>query len=342
MGSIGTTPDREVASIFNSAIASWAIGTAWEVGILDKLRESRRLHATSYAKKNDLDIASTEGLVTSLVVVDILKRDGDEIVPGRLFEETYRTKSLFHWLSLGSGALFSRMQYVVRNENRHGDYYTRDSAAIAYACRDINTQHFEPAFFKALDGVSYDVHRVVDLGCGSGGRLMQILDRFPQATGIGIDLAGPALKVASSEAVQRGYGNRLSLTEGDARALQYRDEFSQVDLLTCFMMGHDFWPRENCIATLQNLREIFPNVRRFILGDATRILLGKEGKERDMREADVPVFTLGFELGHAMMGVYLPTLEQWDEVFADGGWRCVNKNIFYTPSKSVVFELERL
>ncbi|GKU14180.1 unnamed protein product, partial [Fusarium langsethiae] len=206
MGSIGTTPDREVAGIFNSAIASCAIGTAWEVGILDKLRDSKRLHTGSFAKKNDLDIASIEGLVTSLVVVDILKRDGDDIVPGRLFEETYRTKSLFHWLSLGSGALFSRMQYVVQNENRQGDYYTRDPAAIAYACRDINTQHFEPAFFKALDSVTFDVQRVVDLGCGSGGRLMQILDRFPKATAIGIDLAGPALKVASSEALQRGYG----------------------------------------------------------------------------------------------------------------------------------------
>ncbi|RGP69664.1 methyltransferase [Fusarium sporotrichioides] len=342
MGSIGTTPDREVASIFNSAIASCAIGTAWEVGILDKLRDSGRLHTGSFAKKNDLDVASTEGLVTSLVVVDILKRDGDDIVPGRLFKETYRTKSLFHWLSLGSGALFSRMQYVVRNENRHGDYYTRDPAAIAYACRDINTQHFEPAFFKALDSVTFDVQRVVDLGCGSGGRLMQILDRFPEATAIGIDLAGPALKVASSEALQRGYGTRLSFTEGDARVLKYRNEFAEVDLLTCFMMGHDFWPRENCITTLQNLRDIFPNVRRFILGDATRILLGKEGDERKAREADVPVFTLGFELGHAMMGVYLPTLEEWDGVFTDGGWKCVNKHIFYTPSKSVVFELERL
>ncbi|KAF7547462.1 hypothetical protein G7046_g9003 [Stylonectria norvegica] len=172
--------------------------------------------------------------------------------------------------------------------------------------------------------------------------MLQIVDRFPCASAIGIDLAGSTLKVASTEAVERGYGSRLIFTEGDARALQYRKEFAEVDLLTSFMMGHDFWPRKNCDVTLQNLREVFSNVQRFLLGDATRILLGKEGNERNSREADVPVFPLGFELGHAFMGVYFPTLEEWDKVFADGGWECVKRHLFYTPSKSVVFELQQL
>lgn len=112
------------------------------------------------------------------------------------------------------------MQYTLRNENREGDYYTRDSAAIAYACRDINKQYFDPAFWAAMDGLGYQFSSVVDLGCGSGQRLMQILDRYPGTKAIGLDLAGPALKVAEAEAKGRGYSHRLTFVGGDAREIE--------------------------------------------------------------------------------------------------------------------------
>ncbi|MFC0106257.1 class I SAM-dependent methyltransferase [Kibdelosporangium aridum] len=332
--------ERAVANIFNSAVAAAAIGAAWELGVLDELRDNKKLDVQSFALQHDLDVRSTQGLVTALAVVDVVERARDTVVAGPLFDEAYRTKSLFHWLSLGSGDLFSRMQYVLRNENRTGDFYRRDSAAIAYACRDINRQYFDPAFWTAMDGLDYTFSSVVDLGCGSGERLMQILDRYPGTTGIGVDLAGPAIKVAAAEAAGRGFGDRLSFAEGDVRQIGYRDEFAEVDLLTCFMMGHDFWPRENCVATLRRLREAFPKVRRFLLGDATRILLDGVRSEHAVNEDDVPVFTLGFELGHAMMDVYLPTMDEWDGVFAEGGWRCVKKHLIESLTLSVVFELE--
>ena len=342
MSSTNVDSERAVANIFNSAVAAAAIGAAWELGLLDELRDQKKVDVHNFAEQHDLDSGSMQGLVAALAIVDVVQRNHDTIVGGRLLEEAYRTKSLFHWLTLGSGELFSRMQYVLRNENRTGDFYRRDPAAIAYACRDINRQHFDPAFWTAMNELDYKLHSVVDLGSGSGERLMQILDRYPGTTGIGIDLAGPAIKVAAAEALERGFGDRLSFTEGDVGEMGYRDEFAQVDLLTCFMMGHDFWPRENCVATLQRLRKAFPKVRRFLLGDTTRILLDSGGSKHAVTEDNVPVFTLGFEFGHAMMGVYLPTIEEWEGVFVEGGWRCVGRHLIESPSLSIIFELEPL
>lgn len=332
--------ERAVATIFNSAIAAAAIGAAWELGLLDELRDQKRVDVHKFATQHNLDSGSMQGLVTALAVVNVVERDQDMVAAGRLLDEAYRTKSLFHWLTLGSGGLFSRMQYVLRNENRTGAFYRRDPAAIAYACRDINRQVFDPVFWAAMDGLGYKFHSVVDLGSGSGERLMQILDRYPGTTGIGIDIAGPAIKVAAAEALERGFGDQLSFTEGDAREMGYRDEFAQVDLLTCFMMGHDFWPRDNCVATLRRLRKAFPKARRFLLGDTTRILLDSARSKHAVTEDNVPIFTLGFEFGHAMMGVYLPTMEEWEGVFAEGGWRCVKRHPIESPYPSVIFELE--
>ena len=338
-------PERAVANIFNSAIAAAGIGAAWELGLLDELRnQNMNVDVKEFATRQNLDTASMQGLATALGAVDVVeRRDQGTIVAGKLFDEAYKRKSLFHWLSLGSGELFSRMQYILRNENRSGDnFYHRDPAAIAYACRDINHEFFDPTFWKVMDRLDYTRRSVVDLGSGSGERLMQILDRYPSATGIGIDVAGSTTEMAAIEASERGLGDRLSFLYGDVREMSYRDIYAQVDLLTCFMMGHDFWPRDNCVATLQRLGRAFPKVRRFLLGDTTRILLDGARSKSAISDDNIPVFTLGFEFGHAMMGVYVPTMEEWEGVFVEGGWHCVEKHLIESHSLSVIFELEPL
>lgn len=210
-----------------------------------------------------------------------------------------------------------------------------------------NAVHFDPVFWAAMEELDFGITRAVDLGSGSGERLMQILEKYPGTTALGVDIAGPAVQAARGDALARGLGERLSFVEGDVLNLEYRDEFAGVDLLTSFLMGHDFWPRENCVATLRRLRGAFPRARRFFLADTTRILLGGSGDSGErprpahgVAADDVPIFTLGFEFGHAMMSAYIPTLEEWEGVFEEGGWRLVKEHHVMPPSLSVIFVLE--
>ncbi|GAA1994990.1 class I SAM-dependent methyltransferase [Amycolatopsis minnesotensis] len=328
-----TTRSR-AAEIFNSAVAATAVGAAWELGALDELKKHGKLSATEFARHNDLHERSTVGMFTALASVEIVERRGDDIVIGPHFDEVYDNKSLFHWLTQGSGELFIRMPYVLQNKNRVGDYYRRDAAAISFDCREISERYFDPAFWSAMNGLGYEFTAAADLGSGSGERLIQIAKRYPGVRGLGIDIATPAIDMARDEAAKAGLADRLSFVEGDARAITPRPEFAEIDLLTCFMMGHDFWPKENCVKSLRQIHDAFPKARRFLLGDATRT--------SGIADTELPIFTLGFELGHAMMDVYLPTLDEWDGVFADGGWRLVKRHLISNLSLSVVFELERL
>ncbi|CAJ0553201.1 Ff.00g117130.m01.CDS01 [Fusarium sp. VM40] len=342
MGSIVNSSEKAVAGIFNSYIAACGIAAAWEVGLLDEFRTNKTVNIDSFATVNGLDKRSTRGLISALTTADVLKYNGTHVVPGGLFEEAYRTKSLFHWLTLGSGSVFSRMQYILRNENREGNFFSRDSAAIAYACRDANEQFIDPVFLKAVNSTGLNYTSVVDLGSGSGARLMQILDRFPNSTAIGIDIAGPAIKFAQTDAEKRGYSGRITFLEGDVRKLEYRQEFAQVDMITSFLMGHDFWPRNDCIDSLRMLRKAFPKVRKFFLCDTMRILVDNPETRYAVSEDCVPIFTLGFEFGHALMDVTLPTVEDWEGVFESGGWRCVQQHHMMPPSLTMLFELEPL
>ncbi|MFI0154258.1 phenylpyruvate C(3)-methyltransferase [Streptomyces lydicus] len=328
---------RAVADIFNSTLASSAIGAAWELGALDELRENGKLDVSDFSARHDLHKPAVTGMFTALASVGIVRREGETIVTGPYFDEADHHRSLFHWLNQGSGELFRRMPQVLPNENRVGDFYQRDAAAISYACREISERYFDPAFWSAVEGLGYEPTTVADLGSGSGERLIQIARRFPGVRGLGIDIADGAIGMAEKEVAAKGFGDQISFVRGDARTIdqvpaEASDQFAKVDLLTCFMMGHDFWPRENCVQTLRKIREAFPNVRRFLLGDATRTV--------GIPDRELPVFTLGFEVGHDMMGVYLPTLDEWDGVFEEGGWRCVKKHAIDSLSVSVVFELE--
>ena len=323
---------RAIADVFNSAVAAAAIGAAWEVGALDHLDQHGKLHVEQFADDHDLDPDATRAMFQALGAAGIVERSDVHVVTGPHFTEALRARSLFHWLVQGSGALFAAMPSVLRRANRTGAFYTRDAAAIGYACREINARFFDPVFWSVMSGLDFPFTRVADLGSGSGQRLLDIMRAYPNTTGVGVDIAAPVLEFSTSELTAAGLIDRVTFIEADVRALHPRPEFATVDLLTCFMMGHDFWPRPNCVATLRRLREVFPNARRLLLGDTARTTA--------YADPDLPVFTLGFEVGHALMGVRLPTLEDWHGVFAEGGWHCTATHLIETPAASAIFELE--
>jgi len=323
---------RFVAQIFNSAVAASAIGAAWELGALDELAERGVLDAHEFATGHRLDPPSVVGMFRALAAVDVVERDETKVVPGAHFDEVLRTRSFFHWLTRGSGELFRDIPAVSRTDNRTGRFHRRDSAAIAFACREISALTYDPWFWAAVDTLDFEVTAAADLGCGSGERIRQILRRYPRARGLGLDVARPALDVAEAESRAAGLGDRVAFLEADVLSLRPRPEFVGVDLLTCFMMGHDFWPRQRCVDTLRALREVFPSARRFLLGDATRTL--------GVADRELPVFTLGFEFGHDLMGTVIPTVEDWESVFAEGGWRLRTKHSIGIAAGEVIFELE--
>lgn len=333
MSAEATNGDRRrgVEHIFNSAVAAWAIGAAWEVGALDELAASRKLDATEFADRHGLDRPATLGMFRALASVDIVLRHDTTVIVSRLFDAVYRNKSFFHWLSRGSAELFRQMPSVLVSDNRVGEYYRRDPAAIAYACREISAFCYDPTFWTAIDRIEPGFGMVADLGCGSGGRVMDVLRRFPGTRGIGIDIAEPSLRVARAEAAATGLTERTEFLHGDVLDLAPRAAYADVEVLTCFMMGHDFWPRDNCVATLRRLRELFPNVTRFLLGDATR--------STGIQDNQLPVFTLGFEFGHDLMGTFIPTLDDWLSVFGDSGWRLLRTNRIDIAVGEVIFEL---
>ncbi|MFY1669586.1 class I SAM-dependent methyltransferase [Plantactinospora sp. WMMB334] len=319
------------ARLFNSAVASYAVVTAWEVGLLDEMRASGRLDIPRFAREHDLHEPSVRAVLQALEWAEVVRvtDDADEAKPGDAFAEVYATKGFFGWLLGGCGELLRTGGTVARGGSQGRARIRRDAGRIGTGTADFGRQFIDPVLHRMLEEIDYTC--VVDLGCGNGDRLVSAVLARPGSRGVGVDIAPDAIEAARRRVAEAGLLDRVALVEADARRLEPRPEFADVDLATCFLMGHDFWPREDCVAVLAGLRTVFPRLRDVALGDTYR--------SGEAPGPELPILTLGFEYVHALMGRYVPSLDEWRDVFPDSGWRCHAEHDVTLPPNTKIFHL---
>jgi phenylpyruvate C(3)-methyltransferase len=317
-------------NVFNSVIAASAISAAYELEIFEILESHEIFYLENFCTEKELHKESVKAIVDALCCFKILEFTPElQIVrQGESFQSVVLYKGYFLWLIRGYGYCLQNLASLCKIENRGDDFLKRDGKYIAIAGRDYGKNFVDSYFDRIIENISFNT--VVDLGCGSAERLVSLAKKYPGMRGIGIDINPEAVKVALSNVNSASVQDRIFMIEGDLKNLERRPEFEEVDLMFSFFNGHDTWPYDSCLKTMQSLRRIFPNVKRFLLCDTYRSNLIPSHK--------VPIFTLGFEFTHAVMGQYIPLQSEWMKLFLESGWICVNCREIGIPF-SAIFEL---
>lgn len=328
-----TAPSTSVPStdsLFCSSVAVSALSAAVELGLLDELKDRGELRFDGRRDGADrMDPAMVRGLLLPLEWAGIVTLDEQAARPGPGFDAAYADRGYFYWLAGGNGSLMSRAPHVALERHRQGEFYTRDMRAVAVSSRMIGDVEVELRFDKIL--ADRPPRAVCDLGCGSGQRLIRIAGNHPGVRGVGVDLAPAAVELSTTSVAEAGMADRISVHHGDVHALPQQAEFAGVDTVTCVFMGHDFWPYDKCVTVLRRIREVFPDVERFLLCDVVR--------SETAPGPETPIFRLGFELAHTLMGVTLPTRVDWMTAFDAAGWECEAVQEFNRPPGGLLFEL---
>lgn len=327
-----SAPTSMTANLFNAAIASSSISAAFDLGLLEALQGSGRVHLDEFCRDRELHGESIEALVYALRCFQIVELDPDDsnaVERGKHFAETYREKGYFFWLHRGYGDFIQQLSSLSRNKNRNGSY-PRNGELIAVAGRDYGDQ-FVDAHFEEFLGQS-PARFAADLGCGCCERLIKLAQRWPELRGVGVEINEATVLRARQSITAANLEDRLTIVQADVANLDQMSEFAEVDLIFCFFMAHDLWPRENCIRAFRNIRKVFPSAKRFLLSDTFRSKLSPS--------QDIPTFTLGFELTHAVMGQYIPTVDEWFDLFDEAGWHCVEQRNIGIPFSSI-FDLRK-
>lgn len=318
------------AATFNATISAMALGAAWRAGVLERL-EPEPVLISGLADDLGLRPEVLVALFNALTAAEIVQFSDNRrrICQGREFEAAFAAKGFVYWLTNGCGPMLNNLPALMRVGESPRELLRRDDSAISYACRDIARSFFDPPLRELL--ADQQPVAMVDLGCGSADRLIMMASWRPELAGTGVDISGAALAVATEAVAEADLSSRITLVRDDVTELRARPEYERADLVTCFLMGHDFWPRDECLATLGDLRKAFPEARSLILGDTARSL---PDDERPM-----PLFTAGFELVHAAMDTYLPTVQEWREVIAESDWYIADERLISVPANSFIFRL---
>ena len=317
-------------TIFNSTIAAYAVSAACELEFLDELQHNGTINITNICDNRNLHKPSIISIFDALCCFDIcIATENPGIFKqGSLFSDIYRNKGFFLWLVRGYGTIMQNLASVVKNENRTGNFIQRNGEYVAIASHQQGSRMVDPYFDSILNESSFS--KVVDLGCGSAERLINLAKKFPSVRGIGIDINPEAVKVAQKAILVAGVESQIKVIQADMRKLEQQTDFIDVDTLLCFFSGHDLWPWENCLHIMRNFHTAFPNVKRFLLCDTNR--------SGTVPSSDIPTFTLGFELIHSFMGQYIPSITEWMALFAESGWKCVQRQDIEV-SFSTIFDL---
>lgn len=316
-----------VSRIFNHFLAASSIAAAADLGLLDDVEQSGgELDLTAWMAKLELYEPVIRHILEALEHSNIITihspPSGSVLVcRGSDFASAHAEQGYFLWAVRGYADIGTRLGELSLSANRSGEFYCRDTAAIARSGAMYGNKFVDNHFQRELDDLDFECF--LDIGCGSGERAIKILRSNPELHAVGIDISEAAIAEAKFRADRAGVSERIQLECVDAREVVDHAIAQPVDLAYSFFMGHDLWPRPTIDSFLNGLLDSYPNLQTLLLSDTVK----------NVDRTTWPTFSLGFELFHAAMGQTIPTRAEWEQVFSKSRWsvaKCIDLDVPYS------------
>ncbi|MCM2387974.1 methyltransferase [Streptomyces albipurpureus] len=304
---------------FSPASDVAALGAFLEIGdrlgVLPYLQRGDTVTAEQLAADVDLPVKAVADLLEAYQAAAIVERDHGT-------EGGFRAVPELEWLCYQAGyvswALNANRPFVENPREFLKDapaarrIHHRDMREVAVSSQWMGSKAFYPALLATI----FDARpsRIVDLGAGTGRLVIEVLQAFPEATGVALDMAHDACAAAVEAAKFAGVEDRMTVVEAPIQSLADDPSVLQgAQAITAGFVFHDMMPEEEEIAD-----RILRN---------SRAALGADGFLA-VTEA-VPYAAMGWErrfsalvtyMHQQFMGRGLLTESQWRDKFQAAGF----------------------
>ncbi|MCK2244143.1 MULTISPECIES: class I SAM-dependent methyltransferase [unclassified Crossiella] len=302
-------------SAFNGYIAANVLFALNRLGVLAEFESAGFVDVSAFCAEHSVDEPMFRSFVHAARSFGHVSVDGDKVTLTEAGREVVRMHGFFTWAVGGYNEVFANAGPLALGERTYSHDVLRDEGMVALGSAQCDRE----LMAHILDGVlaEVDFSVLADLGSGTSARVSRVVAGRPGARGLGLDISGPATEIAHRTIAAAGMADRVSAIQADVLdvvlAQEHREAIAEVDAVMSFFLLHDLLANPATRGDiLPRMREVFPKARTFLLADTVI-------RPRHDDDATLPVFSTGFELAHALMGVPLHTKEAYEQLFAEAG-----------------------
>lgn len=321
--------------VVSKTILGQVLFSLWDSGFYEYVLANPRFDVEDTARALQYDVAVFGYLVEYLAGWGMLRRVADDAgsttsTREATLELTEHGNAFTNAFSRGVTTLYiggyqsilSQLGALLRGETSVDDPQLQRSAAhAALGTENITCVSIVPAVISYLREVAAET--VVDLGCGSGGFLLQWVRLGRAHRGVGVDMSARAISQAQGQADAWCVGDRVTFLQGEVGTSRMNlptEVVQQADAVTAMYMLHEFGRdgRGHIVEVISSLRRSFPG-KRFIFLEAPPVDPFELGKTEQPDH-----FLLDYLLVHPLSRQGLPrTPEDWASIAREAGCRDV-------------------
>ncbi|MFJ6655758.1 2-ketoarginine methyltransferase [Streptomyces sp. NPDC091377] len=118
-------------------------------------------------------------------------------------------------------------------------YASRNTTKVGEGSCGIGAYDALPLVQNLLDSAGDGLHKIIDLGCGDGGFLMDVLVTRPKLAGVGVEPHGESIVLGERRRAELGLEDRMELVKGgalDAAGFDLADGGEGISFMTAFVL----------------------------------------------------------------------------------------------------------
>jgi len=263
----------------------------------------------------------------ALVAAGLLDSDGDDrFTPCADMAERRYDAGYLSWSLTANRPYLDHAAEILREPDTAARHQ-RDGRSVAISSRWIGSAGFYPG--QVAEILSRKPQRIVDLGSGAGGLLIQLLTALPDSTGLALDMSAGACEAAEQAAKLAGVDDRLTMVNRPIESLLTDPEpVRDADVVHAGFVMHDTAADPEVLeGILRTCREGLAEGGSVIVTDCVPYAPGP--RER--------AFSALFTYLHASsMEVQLPSESEWRAAFIRAGFSEVTLTPLPMPGSRLI------